>query len=244
MDIYTPGTLPVLCGDTARSRNRSPCGSDCPCKWQTTPGGAGGTTRPSQDPSGAHPGGHSGARRPYLSSWARGAPLHPAAVSACGADAAGLLHPSKRGPASSTHTSPAEHTSYGPAWGPVTVSFFRSVSLSLSLSRPLCFLSSAPQLCSLTGAGDWFVISNKELPTKDNGVKRTSLPLSVAQSTLPFRMMKSELLTPLFQSLSAFAIWSPLNSNACVSQSLLWHVLLLLQCAFRLLPSPVECDER
>lgn len=116
--------------------------------------------------------------------------------------------------------------------------------LSLSLSLVLCFLSSAPQLCSLTGAGDWFVISNKELPTKDNGVKRTSLPQSVAQSTLPFRMKKSELLTPFFQSLSAFAIWSALSSNVCVSQSLPWHVLLLLQCAFRLLPSPVECDER
>lgn len=88
------------------------------------------------------------------------------------------------------------------------------------------------------------MISNKGLPTEDNAVKRTSLPLSVAQSTLPFGMTKSELLTPLSQSLSAFAICSPLYSNVCISLSLLWHVLLLLQCAFLLLPGPVECDER
>lgn len=45
---------------------------------------------------------------------------------------------------------------------------------------------------------------------------RTSLPLSVAQSTLPFRMTQSELLTPLSQSLSAFPICSPLYSQMCV----------------------------
>lgn len=87
---------------------------------------------------------------------------------------------------------------------------------ALSLSRARVFFSSAPQLCSLTGVGDQLVTSNREPLIEDNVVTRTSLPLSVARSTWPLKMMQSELLTPLSQSLAAFPICSALSSQMCV----------------------------
>lgn len=85
------------------------------------------------------------------------------------------------------------------------------------------------------------MISNKELLTEDNVLTRTSLPLSVAQSTLPFRMTQSELLTLLTFCLPH--LLSTVLSDVCTSPSLLWHSLLLLLCAFLPLPSLVESDE-
>lgn len=81
---------------------------------------------------------------------------------------------------------------------------------------------------------------------EDNAATRTSLPPSVAHSNLPFRMIKSDLPTPtsLFQSPPAFSICSSLHSDMCFNWSLLWHVQLLCLCAFILLPSPDEYDER
>lgn len=48
---------------------------------------------------------------------------------------------------------------------------------------------------------------------EDNVLTRTSLPLSVAQSLLPFRMTQSQCLTALSQSLPVFPICSPLYSQ-------------------------------
>lgn len=103
---------------------------------------------------------------------------------------------------------------------------------ALSLFRPLFLFSSAPQLFSLTGVGVLSTISNKELRMEDNAATRTSLPLSVAHSNLPFRMIKSDLPTPtsLFQSPPAFSICTSLYSDMCFNWSLLLVCVHLFCC--------------
>lgn len=80
---------------------------------------------------------------------------------------------------------------------------------------------------------------------EDNVLKRTSLPLSVAQSTLPFRMpfkmTQSRLTPPLLVSFFLPHLLSTVLSDVWIIPFLLWLELLLR--TFLPLPSLVESDE-